>query len=561
MKFNKVIPLFALLLVSINSFAASPDIMDELTFTGKKWKSFTPCQKLFVLGYAAYMAGHYKEAEHDLKVCDGNYPVLQGYITEYLAKSHEGGERWTYIDRAKEAMGEVEVIKKEPPSPQRDYDLARAYFKARKYADAAEWFEAASENGKQRLSALEYLATSFARQEKYDEAIKIQEQIIDEYPKDKSARAKALYKIAFLQMDRGDYKEAMADFKRLKKQAPSYQRQQIDWFLAWCAFKSHEYNDAIKRFAALEKGGKEMKARAKYWRAKALLELGSEEGARGIFRDIYDTNGLSYYGILSGRYLGEEVSVAGKSDDADENDLKLDLEPIEGVAEGDSLEVAAELDKIGITDLVAEELETVIASSIKGVDLELAYELAKRNDAWHVVNYLARKYKDTFPREGAYPRAYQRAVQNYSKRHGVEPFFIWAIMREESTFRPAVVSKSGAVGLMQLMPFTAERMMGFAFPVKNLTMPKFNIDAGVRYLSFLLKHYDGNMFLSAAAYNAGEEAVDRWIGKSSPPLTKGGKGGFNINSEEFAEEVPYKETHAYVKKVMRAYWIYQAIYK
>jgi soluble lytic murein transglycosylase-like protein len=91
--------------------------------------------------------------------------------------------------------------------------------------------------------------------------------------------------------------------------------------------------------------------------------------------------------------------------------------------------------------------------------------------------------------------------------HGVDPAFVRAIIHAESAFNPNAISRVGAQGLMQLMPDTADR-----FGVVDPFVPAQNIDGGTRYLAWLMKRFDGDTRLVAAAYNAGEGAVDKYAG-------------------------------------------------
>jgi soluble lytic murein transglycosylase-like protein len=111
-----------------------------------------------------------------------------------------------------------------------------------------------------------------------------------------------------------------------------------------------------------------------------------------------------------------------------------------------------------------------------------------------------------------------------ARRHGVDEKLVHAVIQVESRYDPFAVSPRGAMGLMQLMPRTAER-----FEVANAFDPVQNVDGGVRYLKELLARYSGQVRLALAAYNAGEEAVER-------------HGGIP----------PYRETVDYVKRVLSA---------
>ena len=134
---------------------------------------------------------------------------------------------------------------------------------------------------------------------------------------------------------------------------------------------------------------------------------------------------------------------------------------------------------------------------------------------------------DAYSRETLLKKAekYLGDIDRSAKKHKVSAGLIKAVITVESCFRHKAKSSSGAVGLMQLMPGTAKR-----FGITDRLDTSKNISAGTRYLKFLLKRYNGDIRLVAAAYNAGEGAVDKYNGIP-----------------------PYKETQTYVKRVMNAY--------
>jgi soluble lytic murein transglycosylase len=156
--------------------------------------------------------------------------------------------------------------------------------------------------------------------------------------------------------------------------------------------------------------------------------------------------------------------------------------------------------------------------------------------------------------QSAYPRAFERSVTNFSRAFGVGEEFVWAIMRAESRFKVDIKSPMGALGLMQLMPYTAgqvAKLMGFnEFTVPQLFEAATNIRIGTRYLQRLLKQFNQTVPLAAAAYNAGPHRVRGWL------KTFGGK----LEMDEFIEHIPYLETRNYVKKVVHNYFIYRQLY-
>lgn len=120
----------------------------------------------------------------------------------------------------------------------------------------------------------------------------------------------------------------------------------------------------------------------------------------------------------------------------------------------------------------------------------------------------------------------EKLVREAAERHNVDPALVRAVIETESNWNPSAVSRKGAVGLMQLIPTTAQR-----FGVDDLYSPQQNVDAGVKYLRTLLERYNGNLDLALAAYNAGEGAVDRAHGVPS-----------------------FRETRNYVQRVQSAYF-------
>ena len=153
-----------------------------------------------------------------------------------------------------------------------------------------------------------------------------------------------------------------------------------------------------------------------------------------------------------------------------------------------------------------------------------------------------------------YKLEYSEYVYSCAQENDLDPYLIFAIIKVESNFHRNIQSKSGAIGLMQLMEATAIEManeIGEEVVVKEaLYNPEKNIKIGTKYYAFLLKHYEGNSYLALAAYNAGMGNVDKWIEQG---IIK--KDGSDL------ENIPYKETNNYVRKIVRDYKIYQNLYK
>ena len=149
-----------------------------------------------------------------------------------------------------------------------------------------------------------------------------------------------------------------------------------------------------------------------------------------------------------------------------------------------------------------------------------------------------------------YPKNYADYVSKYSQEYGIDEKWIFALIKAESNFDPNSVSQSGAVGLMQLMETTAEEVAN-DIGIENIDLkePECNIRIGTKYFTDLIKYYNGNYNLAIVAYNAGIGTVAKWI---SNGVIK--EDGSDI------ENIPYKETNNYIRKVLKNYRTYEELY-
>ena len=150
-----------------------------------------------------------------------------------------------------------------------------------------------------------------------------------------------------------------------------------------------------------------------------------------------------------------------------------------------------------------------------------------------------------------YKKDYSEYVSKYAEEYDIDENLIYALIKAESNFNEKAVSHQNAKGLMQLMQSTAQDLANrsqIKLTKDNILEPEININLGTQYIALLLNKYD-SIEVALAAYNAGSGNVDRWI-----------KNGTIKSDGSDIENVPYKETNTYVRKIMRNYKMYNELY-
>lgn len=155
--------------------------------------------------------------------------------------------------------------------------------------------------------------------------------------------------------------------------------------------------------------------------------------------------------------------------------------------------------------------------------------------------------------EFAYPRAYSEFVEKYTQKFTVPEELVWGIMRAETNYRRDAISPVGALGLMQVMPFTGHKVAVLLgdkeFKAPMLLQPETSVKVGSRYLKRLMDRFENTIPLVAAGYNAGPHRVKNWL------VSFG-----NLETDEFIEHIPFLETRNYVKRVVSNSYIYGQLY-
>jgi soluble lytic murein transglycosylase len=153
---------------------------------------------------------------------------------------------------------------------------------------------------------------------------------------------------------------------------------------------------------------------------------------------------------------------------------------------------------------------------------------------------------------GGLPLTDASVIREQAAHKHLDPALIAAVIYAETKFEPRTSAK-GALGLMQIEPETAEYIArlsgGYRFTTGDLATPKINVAYGSWYLRYLLNHYEGDEMLAVAAYNGGLANVDGWVAKARAE-------GRRLD----VADIPFPETRAYVRRVLRAQREYRSVY-
>lgn len=196
--------------------------------------------------------------------------------------------------------------------------------------------------------------------------------------------------------------------------------------------------------------------------------------------------------------------------------------------------------------------------------LELARLASNRSAPERAIRYLKRYAPgyllspvDAAPREFwnlAFPLPWREPLFRYSQQAGLDPFMVAALIRQESEFDPAIVSRANAYGLTQVVPATGRelsRRLGVrGFHTNMLLDPDTNLRLGTEYLRSLLAQFNGQWEPALASYNAGKSRVVAWRSRSQFRETA-----------EFVEAIPFTETRGYVQSVIRNADLYRRLYQ
>lgn len=299
-------------------------------------------------------------------------------------------------------------------------------------------------------------------------------------------------------------------------------------------------------------------SRVLFWAGYAYHRAGKEEQSKVFFDSIIENNPLGYYSVVAHRLTNREVAYF--KDNKKNTPFSLATKNLITRKHASALRRLRIWSRLQANTLVNKEIYHIVSRSNHSQEKNLQEfkrkailaELATEGSWLEAFKLIFRSYntgKLTIDKEilsGLFPIQYFNTIKTYKGE--TDPLLILSLIRQESAFNPNAQSIAGARGLMQLMPATAKEMRR-RVKTRHLKIPKVNLQLGIKYLSRLLKKYDGDLILTLASYNAGQGNVRSWINsylKSENPLMR-------------IEAIPFKETRNYVKFIYRNFFFYNML--
>ena len=494
------------------------------------------------------------------------------------------------VARYVEAAAEFKTVLAAGDGPDRDeviQNLSEAFIQLKQYDEAGRWLtDLAGRTARPDLltNALFWLGRLAIRQGEEGRLVQIEQQLAERFPASPE-RAKLLFMAGDFYEGREQTALAIKTYQRVIAESPADpSAEDAVWRLGWIAYKARQYGDAIKTFEGylLRRPSGPLGGQFGYWlgrSAEAMDQpLKAARSYRGVcrkfLRTFYCHQAAARLARLNFPSVGD-MEADRSAHAVREAVLKTNNGAVIGlpaIGSGTGADaaltrdrhysIALELMTLRLKPEAARELISLSErhATDKATVLKLAELLYAAGDYHRSLRLLRLYFQDVIEKGGDdipksfWEQAYPYRFLEWVKRQTpitADPYLVAAVTREESAFDPRAVSKVGALGLMQLMPFTAEwaaQRVGLkSFSPDLLLDEAVNIRLGAWYLQHLVEQFDGNVVLAVASYNAGPEAVGRWTEKGVGEM------------DEFIESIPFNETRHFTKRVIRSYNEYRRI--
>jgi soluble lytic murein transglycosylase-like protein len=369
---------------------------------------------------------------------------------------------------------------------------------------------------------------------------------------------RAYYAIGRIKESQRKFNASASAYRKAANTGGETLAKESEWRAGWVSYLAGNFDGAAWVFGKMADARKKEtpgtsngRDEAMYWQARSLERAGKKTKADIVYRALLHESPDGFYAYLAERRTGfiarPPIAVS----------VETPLSPLPTEVTR-AFKRAQELRRAGLEDFAIAEITLSIASAENAVKQAILPQLIEIGAYTSALRTSLDLYRRNLLDENQlypyiYPRAFESVVVAESEARELDPYFVYSLMRQESLFDPRVVSPAAAYGLMQLLLSTARRMATRAnidaVDVEDLFSPETNVKLGTEYLSELADRFDSDPVLMLAGYNAGETAAERWRER-----------GKDLELDEFIEKISYRETRAYVKKVLRNYRNYLRLY-
>ena len=278
----------------------------------------------------------------------------------------------------------------------------------------------------------------------------------------------------------------------------------------------------------------------RYWQARIAEQTGDEDAAWDLYSDLAQERG--YYGFLAADRVGAPYSMKHRA---------VQVTPVElgAMLARPEMQIAQELFNVGQVVSARRQWFWVIQHMNKR-ELQAAAVAAQQWGWYDRALYTVNKSGHLDDLDLRFPILYRDKVEKNAQRSGVDPGWIYGVLRQESAFVTDARSGAGALGLMQLMPRTGRataRSLRLNIRSKQAILDvDNNLRLGSHHLKTVLRRNQGNQVLATAAYNAGSHRIKKWLPADN-----------SMSADVWVDSIPFNETRNYVKNVMGFTTIYE----
>ena len=303
--------------------------------------------------------------------------------------------------------------------------------------------------------------------------------------------------------------------------------------------------------------------KAGFWIAKWAAKLNRPQDATKAYQSVLARFPRSYYAWRSAVALGWDVG-----DFTTVRHKVPEVVKVNRIIPPGGSETFQELYKLGLEPEAWAQFQTEVSGKTELtiadefthglLELHQGKNLRGINQIWYLKDRNKPEDKQQWHQlrqtpeywQALYPFPFESTILKWSKHRGLNPLLVTSLIRQESRFEPEIESTAGALGLMQVIPSTAKTAAkNIGLTSYSMTNPEDNVNIGTYYLDFTHKKYGNNSMLAVASYNAGPNAVAKWVNR------------YGLKDEdEFVEKIPYSETKGYVESVFENYWNYMLVY-